>query len=306
MEKLISPNQSAFIKGRLISENILLAHESHYPKANTATSPLSVASGRETPCHRSSFSFAWKASHILPRNFSEASCRGISIGRQCPELNSLFFADDVLIFGKADLQHAMCIKASLDEFKAISGQLISPQKSAIFFSKNAAQNIKNVVSSALKITYIGCQDKYLGFPPIITRSKKHTFEYTIAKICQRMEGWSSRFLYRARKAILIKSVLATIPSYTMYCFFISDSLCKRIDQLCSNFWWSSKYDKRSLHWMKWTRLSRGWPRFQGMPAHECCSTSQAWMTIAIQPRFITGGNMERKIFPSHELPQRGS
>lgn len=50
--------------------------------------------------------------------------------------------------------------------------------------------------------------------------------------------------------LLIKSVAQAIPTYSMSCFLGSPATCTT-----SNYWWSSKVDRRGLHWRRWPELT---------------------------------------------------
>ncbi|WOK97745.1 hypothetical protein Cni_G06453 [Canna indica] len=162
--------------------------------------------------------------HLLHKLFNEKGCRGIALGRHCPEVSSLFFVDDVLILCRADSKHADCIKEVLETFEKNSGQHASAQKSTILFSKNPSPNLRNMISSAMNIPHENMQEKHLGLPFMINKSKKATFKYIVARMLEKIESWSARFLSRAGKTVLIKSVMSSIPVFTMSCFYISDSI----------------------------------------------------------------------------------
>ncbi|CAA7052738.1 unnamed protein product [Microthlaspi erraticum] len=60
---------------------------------------------------------------------------------------------------------------------------------------------------------------------------------------------------------MIKSVLASIPTYSMSCFKLSTGLCKRIQSALTRFWWDTKPGKRKMCWLAWGKLTR--PKNQG-------------------------------------------
>ncbi|WOK97568.1 hypothetical protein Cni_G06276 [Canna indica] len=191
---------------------------------------------------------------MMHRMLSSNNCRGIKLGRHGPEIASLFFADDVMLFSKADLHHASCFNDLLKQFERINGQQINTNKSSIFFSQGTPRRMQNQIGEKLNIPHIGGHDRYLGLPSLINKSKKETFDFILSQIRGKMESWSSQFLSRAGETTLIKSVLATIANYTVSCFYISDSLYHQIDNLCSNFWWSSNPQLKGIHWAKWSQL----------------------------------------------------
>jgi hypothetical protein len=63
------------------------------------------------------------------------SLTGIVLGKNCPPIHSLLFADDLLICGKADVQEATTMRTLLHSFCALSGQTPNWAKRGIIFSK---------------------------------------------------------------------------------------------------------------------------------------------------------------------------
>ena len=61
---------------------------------------------------------------------------GVSICRGCPKITHLFFADDNLLFCKANSQECQNLIDILQLYKAMSGQKINADKSSVFFSNN--------------------------------------------------------------------------------------------------------------------------------------------------------------------------
>lgn len=54
----------------------------------------------------------------------------------------------------------------------------------------------------------------------------------------RMQSWKEKLLSQARKEVMIKAVIQSIPTYSMSVFKMSVSLCKEIETMICNFWWS--------------------------------------------------------------------
>ncbi|WVZ66997.1 hypothetical protein U9M48_016144 [Paspalum notatum var. saurae] len=58
-------------------------------------------------------------------------------------------------------------------------------------------------------------ERYLGLPITVGKSKKRTFEYIKNKIWARIRGWQEKLLWKAEKKILMKAVAQTIPAYAI-------------------------------------------------------------------------------------------
>ena len=55
--------------------------------------------------------------------------------------------------------------------------------------------------------------------------------------------------------MLLKSVLAAMPTYAMTCFKLPKSLCKQIQAVLTRFWWDMKPEVRKLCWVSWGKLT---------------------------------------------------
>lgn len=100
---------------------------------------------------------------------------GISISRNAPVISHLFFADDSLIFARANVREAEEILNILKRYESFSGQVINFEKSEVSFSRGLNDDHKRRVSRALGFKEVLSHDKYLGLPTLFDRSKKVSF-----------------------------------------------------------------------------------------------------------------------------------
>jgi hypothetical protein len=79
-------------------------------------------------------------------------------------------------------------------------------------------------------------------------SKKKAFQGIIDKVLGRIGGWKVKSLSQAGRVVLIKSVVAALPSYAMSSFLLPKSLCYELNRIFKNFWWGflAKKIKKSL------------------------------------------------------------
>lgn len=63
-----------------------------------------------------------------------------------------------------------------------------------------------------------------------------------------------RSLSRARKEVLIKSVLQSIPMNTMSCFMFLVGLYRELEQIMCRFLWCDGGHKKGIHWMSWDMM----------------------------------------------------
>ena len=83
----------------------------------------------------------------------------------------------------------------------------------------------------------------------------------VDRIRHRAASWTTRFLSKAGKLTMLKSVLTTMPNHTMPCFLLPVSLCKRIQSTLTRFWWDGPDGKRKMCWVAWDTLTR--PKAKG-------------------------------------------
>lgn len=99
-------------------------------------------------------------------------------------------------------------------------------------------------------------EKYLGFPSLIRRGKKVSFNYIKERVWRKLQGWVEKLLSRASREVLIKSVIQVIHTYAMRCFKLPIGLCNEIKVLIRRFWWGQRGDKHKVHWLKWDDMKK--------------------------------------------------
>lgn len=69
------------------------------------------------------------------------------------------------------------------------------------------------------------------------KSKVNTFKGVREKISKRVVRWNEKFISKAGREILIKTVAQAIPTYTMIIFKIPKNLCDDINAILARYWW---------------------------------------------------------------------
>lgn len=95
---------------------------------------------------------------------------------------------------------------------------------------------------------------YLGLPEKICGSKKQVFSYVQDRLNSRINAWSSKFLSKGGKEILIKSAAQALPTYVISCFLLPQNVINKLKGAISKFWWSKKAESRGLHWLSWDKV----------------------------------------------------
>ena len=98
--------------------------------------------------------------HEVARNQIEA----VKICRQAPGISHLLFADDSLLFFKAERAQAVRVKQVLEQYANSAGQLINPDKCSILFGNSCPMTTRLEVKHALDVQQETFETKYLGLP----------------------------------------------------------------------------------------------------------------------------------------------
>lgn len=165
------------------------------------------------------------------------------------EISHLFFADDLMLFAKANDVGAKAIKEMLDKFCDESGQLISTEKSRVYFSPNIHEDVKDRIYTSLGIQATTCLGKYLGMPLKHKGAARSQYNYIAERVLSKLAGWKARFL-----SFSGRSVLTAIPNYVMQGANLPVHLCEKIDKISRDFLWGSSVEKKKLHLVGWNKI----------------------------------------------------
>lgn len=121
----------------------------------------------------------------------------------------------------------------LKDYEYRSGQSVNLQKSGVFFNANVGQEKREELSAILGVSNDLRDNKYLGLPSLVGRSKKRVFSFEKEKVWRKIQGWKSKPISRAGKAVLIKKTLLSLYRLIACLVFYFPSLCVKRSKGCS-------------------------------------------------------------------------
>ena len=109
-------------------------------------------------------------------------------------ISYLFFADDIILFSKADRRGCEAISEVLEKFCSESGQKISSDKSRIYFSSNVSDELKEEICDRLGFWETNNIGKFLGFPFKHRGVPRNPYKFIVERVMNKLAGWKAKYL----------------------------------------------------------------------------------------------------------------
>ncbi|XP_048489904.1 uncharacterized protein LOC125491871 [Beta vulgaris subsp. vulgaris] len=310
---VIHESQGGFVPGRLITDNILVAYECfHYlrkkRKGKTGYLRLKLDMSKGYDRVESEFLEAMMVKLGFLRSFVDVTMKcvksasfsillneglstllrvaekkkeihGVKIGKKVDPISHLFFADDSLLFIKANCEEVEKILDIFSNYEAGSGQKLNMEKSEVSFSRNIEPEKKELLQMKLNFKAVDEHDKYLGLPTYIGSSKKRVFQSIQERILKKLKGWKEGFVSQVGREILIKTVAPAIPTYSMQCFAIPVGILKEMERA-----WRVMTNTSSL--MTKTLKNKYFPNTTFLEAKASPVASYTWRSILIARKLV--------------------
>ncbi|KAL2225215.1 UNVERIFIED_CONTAM: hypothetical protein Sindi_3056000, partial [Sesamum indicum] len=152
----------------------------------------------------------------------------------------LGFADDLLLFCKADLDSLRVLKMGLDRFADWSGLRLNIHKSHVIISRSS-QGWKDQILAVMGFQEGQLPMRYLGLPLLSSRLTINDCQPLLLKIDARINGWEDISLSYAGRIQIIKSVLSAMNTYWASAFILPKTVIKQIEKRLRNFLWKGNY-----------------------------------------------------------------
>ncbi|KAL2247994.1 UNVERIFIED_CONTAM: hypothetical protein Sindi_2651700 [Sesamum indicum] len=274
MDKLISPCQAAFVPGRSIGDNIMLAQELFTGYNQTRLPPrcalkVDIRKAYDTmdwdflmevlemfgfpstfvkwieECVTTpSFSVglngkpmdSFEAPEDLGRLIDQEELFSYHWKCEAARIFQLGFADDVILFSRADMESLRIFKAGLDRFAEWSSLRLNVQKSHLIISRSA-QTLREEMLALLGFQEGVLPMRYLGLPLISSRLTIAYCHPLLQKIDKRIAGWEGTTISYAGRVQIIKSVLISLSLCWASAFILPKKVINEIEKRLRAFLW---------------------------------------------------------------------
>eukprot|EP00253_Pinus_taeda_P035221 PITA_35221 len=171
-------------------------------------------------------------------------------------LTHLLFVDDILIFLNGSVGDSTTLHNSIHLFQQATGMLINNNKSTITIF-GCSVHESTFATQRFPFTYLELVDgiKYLGFRLKPSGYKIADWIWLITKVEKRLQVWYHRYLSRAGRLILIKSVIEATLVYWMALAWIPRGILHRLQSICCRFLWKGQQSGRIFAWVKWDTIA---------------------------------------------------
>ena len=114
-------------------------------------------------------------------------------------------------------------------------------------------------------------------------------------------------LSKAGKEVLIKVVALAIPTYTMSCFKLPDSLCDELIAMIRKFWCGQRKDENKIPWLSWEKMcepkSKGGMGFKNLKLFNLALLAKQGWRLQVGHDSLVYRVLKAKYFPRCEFVQ---
>ena len=113
---------------------------------------------------------------LLNKTNVQHQIKGFQVCRGAPKLNHLLFADDSILFCRANMQSCLVLQHRLDIYEKASGQKVNREKTSMVFSHNVPSGPRREIMQFWGVNHFQQYEKYLGLPPMLEEESTKLFQ----------------------------------------------------------------------------------------------------------------------------------
>ncbi|XP_021733008.1 uncharacterized protein LOC110699800 [Chenopodium quinoa] len=168
---------------------------------------------------------------------------------RCEKLNltHMMFADDLLMFSRADSVSVKLLFQAFSKFSGASGLSANLDKSEVYFG-GVSIDVQKELRELFGVSQGTIPFRYLGVPLSSKKLTNAQCRPLVERVTARIQGWMAKHLSYAGRLQLVKSVLFGIQTYWAQIFILPKKILKEIEARFRCFLWtgSSAPAKKSL------------------------------------------------------------
>ncbi|KAF5474793.1 hypothetical protein F2P56_006657 [Juglans regia] len=190
-------------------------------------------------------------SRLLKNSFETGKIGQFVQARGTPIISHLMYADNIVIFANGGKRSMRVLMEVLNKYEEWTGQVLSKEKSAIFFSKKISVSRKHALLCSTGFTEGSFPFTYLGVPIVDGRLKACDFGDLLGKVNKKIAGWKMKILSAGGRTIMLRHVLSSIATHLLAVLDVPKVVIRSLNKLLSSFFWGESGGKSRRKWISW-------------------------------------------------------
>ncbi|XP_020673022.1 uncharacterized protein LOC110092705 [Dendrobium catenatum] len=285
MRRIISEEQATFVRGRAISDHLLLAqkvfNKMRFSKACNGFLAFKV------DMEQAYDSMCWSTLEKIMLELGFPSRRGSDVGIRISsnthKISHLLFADDILVFLEAKLNVMKKVREIMKNYCKWTGQNINYHKSSLVCGSSVDRRRRIQISKFMGIKLVN-EFEYVGIKLALRQLRKEDFQVLLDKSSKRINAWGNKFVSLAGRLVLIKSVTLSLSFFVMSHSMIPMKMLMEFEKICRDFIWNKFDGKRGIHYVAWEQICKpkqfgGWDVHSVVARRNAMRAKFAWKLI---------------------------